>query len=63
MGWRWEDVDFEAGKLQVRHTLTTSKEGPGPSTPKTKGSKRSIALTKAAAEALRSHLERQLERD
>lgn len=61
LGLKWEDVDFEAGKLRVRRTLTTTAEGPVLAAPKTKGSKRSVALTNAATEALRSHLDRQLE--
>ena len=60
LGLKWEDMDFEAGRLQVRRTLTTAKDGPVLSTPKTKGSRRSVKLTQSAAEALRSHLQRQL---
>jgi integrase len=60
LGLKWEDVDLEAGTLQVRRTLTTAKGGPVFSTPKTKGSRRSVKLTQSAVEALRSHLQRQL---
>jgi integrase len=60
LGLKWEDVDLEARKLQVRRTLTTTKDGPLLSTPKTKGSKRSVTLTQSAVDALRSHLQRQL---
>jgi integrase len=60
LGLKWEDVDLEAGTLQVRRTLTTAKGGPVLSTPKTKGSRRSVKLTQSAVEALRSHLQRQL---
>ena len=60
LGLKWEDVDLEAGTLQVRRTLTTAKSGPVLSTPKTKGSRRSVTLTQSAVEALRSHLQRQL---
>jgi len=28
LGLRWEDVDLEAGMLQVRRTLTVTKDGP-----------------------------------
>jgi integrase len=60
LGLKWEDVDLEAGTLQVRRTLTTAKDGPVLSTPKTKGSRRPVKLTQSAVEALRSHLQRQL---
>jgi integrase len=60
LGLKWEDADLEAGMLQVRRTLTTAKGGPVLSTPKTKGSRRSVKLTQSAVEVLRSHLQRQL---
>jgi integrase len=60
LGLKWEDADLEAGTLQVRRTLTTAKGGPVLSTPKTKGSRRSVKLTQSAVEILRSHLQRQL---
>jgi integrase len=60
LGLKWDDVDLEAGTLQVRRTLTTTEGGPVLSAPKTKGSKRSVRLTQSAVEALRSHLECQL---
>jgi integrase len=60
LGLKWEDVNLEEGNLQVRRTLTTTKSGPVLSTPKTKGSRRSVKLTQSAVEALRHHLQRQL---
>jgi integrase len=60
LGLKWDDVDLEAGTLQVRRTLTTAKGGPVLSAPKTKGSRRSVKLSQRALSALRSHLERQL---
>ena len=60
LGLKWEDVDLEGGTLQVRRTLTTAKGGPVLSSPKTKGSRRTVKLTQSAIEALRSHLQRQL---
>jgi integrase len=60
LGLKWDDIDLEVGTLQVRRTLTTAKGGPVLSTPKTKGSRRTVRLSQMALEALRSHLERQL---
>jgi integrase len=60
LGLKWEDVDLEAGTLQVRRTLTTAKNGPTLSAPKTRGSRRSVKLPQTASDALRSHLDRQL---
>jgi integrase len=58
---RWEDVDLERGLLRVRRTLTRVKGKVSLGEPKTKKSRRSVNLTAAAVEALRSHLSRQLE--
>ncbi|QYJ15172.1 Tyrosine recombinase XerC [Rubrobacter xylanophilus DSM 9941] len=57
---RWDDVDLESGTLQVRRTLSMTKDGPAFTAPKTAGSRRSVKLTNASAEALRGHLKRQL---
>jgi integrase len=61
LGLKWDDIDLEAGALQVRRALTTARGGPRLAAPKTKGSRRRVSLTGAAAEALKGHLERQLE--
>jgi integrase len=50
LGLKWDDVDMEAGTLQVRRTLTTAKGGPALSAPKTKGSRRTVKLEKSALE-------------
>jgi integrase len=60
LGLKWDDVDLEAGTLQVRRTLTTTKGGLVLSAPKTKGSRRAVKLSQTAVSALRGHLERQL---
>jgi integrase len=60
LGLKWDDVDLEDGSLQVRRTLTITKDGPVFTTPKTAGSRRSVKLTSKATEALKRHLERQL---
>src|SRR5215211_1260085 len=60
LGLMWDDVNLEDGSLQVRRTLTITKNGPVFTSPKTASSRRSVKLTSKAIEALRSHLERQL---
>ena len=60
LGLKWDDVDLEDGSLQVRRTLTITKDGPVFTSPKTTGSRRSVKLTSKAIEALKRHLERQL---
>jgi integrase len=60
LGLKWDDVDLEDGSLQVRRTLTITKNGPVFTFPKTASSRRSVKLNSKATEALRSHLERQL---
>jgi integrase len=60
LGLKWADVDLEAGKLLVRHTLSLTKSGHVYEQPKNwKG--RSIELIRAASETLKAHLKRQLE--
>ena len=61
LGLKWEDADFEAGTLQVRRSLATAKGGPVLAAPKTRSSSRTVKLTHGAVEALRGHLQRQLE--
>ena len=60
LGLKWDDVDLGAGSLQVRRTLVTAKGGQVLSSPKTKGSRRTVKLSQTALIALRSHLNRQL---
>jgi integrase len=61
LGLKWDDIDVEAGTLQVRRALITARGGPRLAAPKTKSSRRRVSLTRIAAEALKDHLERQLE--
>ncbi len=58
---KWEDLDLEARKLQVRRTLTKDggKLTVGPT--KTAKGRRTVKLTRDAVAALRGHLTRQLE--
>jgi integrase len=59
LGLKWDDVDLEAGTLQVRRTLSLTRNGHVFEQPKN-GKGRSIELTQSAADTLRSHLQRQL---
>ncbi len=57
---KWEDVDLEAGVLQVRRTLSEPRGGYIFEAPKS-GKGRNIRLTCKATSALREHRKRQLE--
>ncbi len=61
LGLKWEDVDLEAGVLRLRHALVREGGKTSLGDLKTAKSRRSVRLTRAAADALRSHLQRQLE--
>lgn len=60
LGLKWEDVDLDAGTLQVRRTLSEPKGGYIFEAPKS-GKGRSVRLTRRATSALREHRKRQLE--
>ena len=59
LGLKWDDVDLLTGTLLVRRTLSLTRDGHVFEQPKN-GKGRSIDLTQSAADALRSHLQRQL---
>ncbi len=61
LGLEWEDVDLEAGVLRLRHALVREGGRVKLGDLKTPKSRRSVRLARAAADALRNHLERQLE--
>lgn len=62
LGLKWEDLDFEAGTLQVKRTLSTATGGGFRfGAPKTAKSRRSIRLPGMALSALRRHRKAQLE--
>jgi integrase len=61
LGLKWEDADLERSVLRLRHALVREGSKIALGDLKTPKSRRSVRLTRAAADALRSHLERQLE--
>ena len=74
LGLRWRDVDFEAGTLRIRYALQRLRARKGPSSatagetigfhlvePKTKQSRRTIAIPKVTLSALAEHKRRQAE--
>lgn len=52
---RWSDYDLEAGTLSVRRTLSETKEGLSFKEPKSRTSRRVVALPGFAVEALKEH--------
>lgn len=62
LGLKWQDVDLEAGQLQVRRTIArVNGQGFVEQEPKSARSRRSISLTPMAVTALRQHRARQLQ--
>lgn len=61
LGLRWRDLDLEAGRLSVRQTLLAPQDKIMWSEPKTKKSKRSVALDIDTGDALKTHRARQNE--
>ena len=61
LGLRWEDVDLETGALQVRRTLSESRERGHIFEPPKNGKGRHVRLTAKARAALKDHRKRQRE--
>jgi integrase len=61
IGLRWSDVDLDGSRLQVRQSVTTVDNRPVVDAPKTKRSRRSLALDEGTVAALRAHRRRQAE--
>lgn len=63
LGLKWSDIDLENARLSIRRTLTRVDNGKRHTLGDTKNkqSRRTVRLTPQAVDALRSHLEQQLE--
>jgi integrase len=61
MALKWEHVDLEHGTIQVRGTLQRTRAGLTITEPKTASSRRQVALTRPAINALRQHHVAQME--
>jgi integrase len=61
LGLKWRDVDLEGGRLQIRQTLVATGNRIYWSEPKTKGSRRMVAIPEDAVLLLRGHAARQKE--
>ena len=62
LGLRWQDIDFEARRLQVRRSVSRpGKYGVTESEPKTAKGRRSIQLPQFVVDALQEHYKRQQE--
>lgn len=61
VGLRWDDVDLDGARLRVRHSVTTARNQVVLDAPKTRRSRRSIALDDDTVAALQAHRRRQLE--
>jgi integrase len=59
LGLRWEDIDLDARRLTVRHSLASVDGTLTLLEPKTSRSRRTIALPEVALSALRAHRTRQ----
>jgi len=55
LGLKWNDINFDTRTLQVKRSLSQTKEGPMFVPPKTAKSRRSIGLSRIAIDALRRH--------
>jgi integrase len=59
---RWQDVDLEAGQVQVTRSLEQTRKGLAFKTPKSRRGRRKISLPIAAAGEMRAHRKAQQER-
>lgn len=59
LGVRWQDIDLDKGRLQVRQAVDVLNNRPHITTPKTKAALRTITLFPESVAALRSHKAKQ----
>ena len=61
-GLFWSDLDLDCRVMHIQRSLINGYGGHTFDTPKSKGSRRSVGLTKLAVDALKRHRERQADR-
>lgn len=61
LGLKWDDLDLDAGTLQVRRSLVAAQGGISVGEPKRQSSKRRLELGKGTVAALKAHRARQKE--
>ncbi len=59
LGLRWADLDLDAGRLEVHHTLYHARDGWHLAEPKTGRSRRMVKLAPSVVAALKAHRARQ----
>ena len=55
LGLKWSDVDLDVGLLQVKRSLSLTREGPVMVPPKTAKGRRNVGMSRLAVVALRKH--------
>jgi integrase len=60
-GLFWSDLELDRGVMRIQRSLINGYGGHTFDTPKTRGSRRSVGLSKLAVEALKRHRKRQLD--
>lgn len=61
LGLKWSDVNLEEGYIQINRSLVVTSEGPTIQEPKTKKSRRTVAISESDVEVLREHRIQQLQ--
>lgn len=58
---RWKDIDLEAGKIRVEHSLEQTRAGLRFKSPKTRHGLRSLSISRSVVAELKSHKKKQSE--